>query len=381
MHGFFRASDALVIRLCLFGLLVTSHFVYALVATTKNTPKPFTERSTLPPLDTIPTSADWESDDLPSVSNSDYSSRLPIVYTNDVASAEEWVQTHLKDSSEPHMLGWDMESTPYLPWLEHLYNDQSYFGPATLQLSTSKSALVLQVSQDGVGPIHEGGLPKFLHDLLENPNIIPVGVGIDDDLVELYRWCLEHGDDCAGPAWGSKSGPVAMRFDIGGIGSKKAGSTKGLARLVAGVLGVVLPKSKKLARTHWSREPPLAKREVAYAARDAWAAAAILEKLQTIDPERFDPSAIQQRLQAQTKDETKPLRSIQQISNRMLLRKAAKTEWKELRTPKDADGADKPPWTDEQRERYDDLTVEMKELAPTPPICYEITESLGLEIP
>eukprot|EP00531_Pseudo-nitzschia_arenysensis_P002357 CAMPEP_0116153986 /NCGR_PEP_ID=MMETSP0329-20121206/21540_1 /TAXON_ID=697910 /ORGANISM="Pseudo-nitzschia arenysensis, Strain B593" /LENGTH=306 /DNA_ID=CAMNT_0003650937 /DNA_START=36 /DNA_END=953 /DNA_ORIENTATION=- len=306
MNSFSRATDALGFRLCLLGLLFTSHFVYGLVATTKSTPKPFTESSTLPPLDIIPTTADWES--------SDYSSRLPIVYTNDIASAEEWVQTHLmNDSSEPQILGWDMESTPYLPWLEHLTIDRSYFGPATLQLSTSKSALVLQVSQDGVGPIHEGGLPRFLHTVLENPNIIPVGVGIDDDLVELYRWCLEHGDDCAGPAWGSKSGPVAMRFDIGGIGSDKVGSTKGLARLVAGlvagVLGVVLPKSKKLARTHWSREPPLAKREVAYAARDAWAAAAILDKLQTIDPERFDPSTIQKQLQEQTNDKDKPLRT------------------------------------------------------------------------
>mmetsp|Transcript_11154 Transcript_11154/g.28279 ORF Transcript_11154/g.28279 Transcript_11154/m.28279 type:complete len:302 (+) Transcript_11154:151-1056(+) len=248
MTGLFQAAG---IRFCIVvSLLFSSRFVDGLVATTKNAPAPFTKRATLPPLDIIPTIADWESDEILSASKHDYSGRLPIVYTNELAVAEEWIQSNLnnQESSEPLYLGWDMESSPYLPWLEHMYTKDSYFGPATLQLSTSESALVLQIAQDGMGPIHEGGLPSFLHELLENPNIIPVGVGIDDDFVELYRWCLEHGDDCAGPAWGSRSGTILKRFDIGGIGSGNAGSTIGLARLVAGILGVVLPKSKKAGK-------------------------------------------------------------------------------------------------------------------------------------
>ena len=373
-------------RLLIVGLFLTLHLVYGLVATTnKQTPTLFTKRATLPPLDIIPIKIDWENDDLPTQPSRDYSARLPIVYTNDLSSAEEWAKTNLPQGDsidQPIMLGWDMESSPRLPWKEHTYNSGTYFGPATIQLSTAQSALVIQIAQDGFGPIHEGGLPQFLHDILINPRIIPVGVGIDDDMVELYRWCLEHGDDCAGPTWASRSGPVLNRFDMGGIGSNRPGSTKGLARLVAGILGVVLPKSKKLARTHWSREPPLSKQEVGYAARDAWAGAAVLERLYELDSDRFDPATIVKQLEDQIDDINMPLRSIQQISNRKILRKVVKTEWNELKQTTDPEtGEDKPPWTDEQRERFEELTVEMKELAPTPPLCFEITESLGIDVP
>ena len=403
MRGLSRCIDAFCIRLLLVGLLFTSRFVYGLVATTKRTPAPFTKSATLPSLKVIPVKADWESDVLPSTPRRDYSYRLPIVYTNDLSSVEEWIDTNLKEQeqqsgsssgpSKPLMLGWDMESSPRLPWRETTYTKDSYFGPATLQLSTPKSALVLQIAEDGFGPIHEHGLPRMIHDLLEDPLIIPVGVGIDGDMVELYRWCLEHGDDCAGPAWGAKSGPVLSRFDMGGIGSDQPGRSTGLARLVAGVLGVVLPKSNTLARTHWSKTPLLSKNEVSYAARDAWAGAAILEELRLVDPDRFDPSSIARLLQHQTEDDggnqnnsnnnnnNKPLRSIQQISNRQILRKVAKTEWKELKSIKNGEGEENLPWTDERDERFKELTKELKTLAPTPAVCFEVTESLGINIP
>ena len=113
-----------------------------------------------------------------------------------------------------------------------------------------------------------------------------------------------------------------------------------------------------------------------------WAAAAVVERVGALDASRFGPSSIIQTLeeQATNDDEKRPLRNMRQINNRALLRKAAKDEWKELRNPLDADGIEKPPWTTEQRERHDVLAEEIKDLAPTPPTGYEITESLGLEI-
>jgi len=374
MTGLFRWTHA--IRRLLFVDLVLRA---SLIAVTGLSPKPFTKRTTLPSLEKIPDASGPEP-------SRDYSVRLPIVYTNELAAAEEWVSEHLKPErsslEHPVVLGWDMESSPYLPWLEHKYRDGfSYFGPATLQLSTSESSLVVQIAEDGFGPIHEGGLPTFLHDLLENPSVIPTGVGIDDDLVELYRWCLEHGDDCAGPAWANPAPDVATRFDMGGIGGGKGGRTTGLAKLVSSVLGVVLPKSKQLARTHWSKTSPLSKNEVAYAARDAWAGAAVLERLGELDGARFGPSIILETLEAQTGVyNERPLRGIKQISNRNFLRKAAKTEWKDIRNPLDEDGKEKPEWTDEQRDRHDELEIEIKKLAPSPPIQYEITDSLGLKV-
>ena len=153
--------------------------------------QPFSKRIRLPELNPIGLPA-GDTENL----RRDYSQRIETVYTNDLGSAEAWVEKHLGMShrnadSDPLILGWDTESTPYLPWLEHRYDSGTYFGPATIQLGTPTSSLVLQVAEDGFGPIHEGGLPSFLSDVLEDPGIIPVGVGLDDDMVELYRWCLD----------------------------------------------------------------------------------------------------------------------------------------------------------------------------------------------
>lgn len=359
-----------------FLTLLTIHWVSGLSTNTRFVPKTFTKHTELTPLKKAPSAK------LSPPTIRDYSDSIPVVYTNDLKSAEEWVSDNLKQSSRPLMLGWDMESTPQLPWLKKSYTEDSYFGPATLQLSTATSVLVLQIAQDGHGPIHEGGLPRFIHDLLLDPTIIPVGVGIDDDFVELYRWCLEHGEDCAGPAWALRSSPVLTRFDMGGIGvGETQRGTIGLARLVEGILGVVLFKTKKLARTHWSRKGdiPLTDVEINYAARDAWAGAAILERLQDLDPDRFHPSQILQQLEEQVEHTEQPLRSIQLISNRKLLRKVVKEEWKPMMNELKEHGDEM--WNDAQRERYEELTEEMKRLAPTPSKPYEITQSLGLKIP
>jgi len=353
---------------------------------TKRKARRFTTAATLPPLDRVPLQTAQPE------SPRDYSLPLPVVYTNDLNSVKEWVETccYLRSSAaptNPMILGWDMESTPWLPWREgkNLYTKNSYFGPSTLQLSTPTSALVLQIAQDGFGPIHDGGLPELLHGLLNDPNIMPTGVGIDDDMVELYRWCLDHGGG-NDPVWAVPHRPILTRFDMGGIGlTEGRGRTIGLARLVAGILGLTIPKSKRLAMTRWSKRPPLSAMEITYAARDAWAGAAIMERLAALDHDRFGPEAIRKVLEEQMVDEDRPLRPIWEISKRQKLRKAVRTEWKEigsrikqtqLQNSVDAGGNE----NDVEKKRHNDLYAQLKELAPTPPISFEITKSMGLEI-
>lgn len=364
--------------------------------------QPFSKRIRLPELNPIGLPA-GDTENL----RRDYSQRIETVYTNDLGSAEAWVEKHLGMShrnadSDPLILGWDTESTPYLPWLEHRYDSGTYFGPATIQLGTPTSSLVLQVAEDGFGPIHEGGLPSFLSDVLEDPGIIPVGVGLDDDMVELYRWCLDieqtnGGDGPPTPAWaggetdnGSDSDKILRRFDMGGIGSSIPGRTTGLAKLVLGILGVELVKTKKLSRTHWSTPPPLRPAEVSYAARDAWAGAAIMERLGDLDPGRFSPAAIGEALERQLpgdgdengsgndRHQHGVLRGIREVSDRKIVRAGLRKEWKEMKNPLDEDGNEKPKWTEAEHERNKVLQVEMRKLAPTPPMVYEIKESLGI---
>lgn len=354
-------------RHVLFGLLATKRASNNHVAQVER----FTFQRSLPPLDNIAPIGDDDQD-------YDYARGVPVVYTNSLGVAQRWVEDNLYSfTDEPRIVGWDMESSQSLPWLEDKYTSKTYFGPATIQLSTASNTLVFQLAQDHHGPIHKEGLPNFLCDLLEDPSIVPTGVGIDEDLVELYRWCDGNFGyvNSRVVEWASK--PLT-RFDIGKIGAP-GGSTIGLARLVAGVLGVRLAKSNKLARTHWSRVP-LRSKEVDYAARDAWAAASIVHRLGVLDPERFSPQSISNRLREEQRQT-----SIEKVSDRAAKRRAVKMEWKELKYSRDnqEDESSSSPkqWTRENKDRFDFLTQELKALAPMQPIVYEVTESLGINIP
>ncbi len=100
--------------------------------------------------------------------------------------------------------------------------------------------------------------------LLSDETILKVGAGIDEDMLELYRW---------NQALDAKS-----RFDIGGIGSDSKRQRVGLQKLVRAIVGVELPKSKKIATSDWS-QIPLSNKQLCYASRDAWAGAAVMENI------------------------------------------------------------------------------------------------------
>uniref|UniRef100_A0A7S4ERH4 3'-5' exonuclease domain-containing protein n=1 Tax=Pseudo-nitzschia australis TaxID=44445 RepID=A0A7S4ERH4_9STRA len=352
----------------------------------------FSYQRRLPPLDTLPHTVPFSVEN-DKQQQQPYANSINVLYTNDIDVAFRWAQKNLwtdgtngSSSSSPKVLGWDMESSPRLPWLEDKYRSDTYFGPATIQLSTVSESLVLQIAQDQYGPIYDQTvLPEFIHDILNDHNIIKTGVGIDEDMIELYRWCRDLEVAEKHLSWAtngsgdpSSATPPLRRFDIGGIGSSKPGGTIGLARLVAGVLGVRIPKSSKLARSHWSAAP-LRIKEVDYAARDAWAAAAILHRLNGLDPSRFSPGSICQRLLDAQNEEK--LRSIRDVSDRAVDRRAAKLEWKTLRPQRDAEGNENPVRTETERARFEFLTETIRALAPMQPISYEIEESLGLKIP
>lgn len=218
----------------------------------------FVDEQILPPLKPIEnTKVDGPS--------SRYSNRIPVLYTNDPEAVTEWIDQNI--CNRPMVVGWDTESSPNLPWRRNT----KYIGPSTVQLSTVDATMVLEIANEIEGGHPDSLLP--LKGILADASILKAGVGIDDDMLELHRW----DDDVAEEVFG--------RFDIGGIGSSK-GRSASLKTLAKVILGLELPKSKKIAMSNWAKAP-LSKTQIQYAARDAWVAAAVMDELCRLDPSLF----------------------------------------------------------------------------------------------
>jgi len=170
---------------------------------------------------------------------------------------------------------------------------------------------------------HRNGRPStacgsILHAVIRDEGIVKAGCSIDDDCLDLR----EH--VCRGLE-------ARSRFDLGCVGSASRSYTPGLKSLTAGCLGLRLPKPKKLATSDWGRVA-LSEAQIAYAARDAWAGAAISEALRDVDPDTFSPASLSRRLREQ--------RSIGELHRKRRTRRHAKTVLSILREQFKKDGAD-----------------------------------------
>jgi hypothetical protein len=296
---------------------------------------------------------------------------LSVVYTNDPLSARQWLDQHIfnkndvscnpngadggKEDDAVVVVGFDMESSPNLPWRNNNKEkkDDYYTGPATIQLAVQNDhALIIQIAQqsNGVGPNYD--MIQIIDDLLSGcwcdggngnsdhslPSILLVGVGIDQDLIELYRWYEEYSlfRDTSTDTTDTTTtiqerrqhivGGSLARIDLGGIGSETTtstmttttattagngigktsttipgttitnnnnnnnssntrvgmGRTVGMKRLAECILQQELPKSKKVSRSEWATTP-LTNIQIAYAARDAWVPAAVIHQLMVLE--------------------------------------------------------------------------------------------------
>ena len=169
-----------------------------------------------------------------------------------------------------------------------------------VQLATPNSALVVHLAHPSNGRSSRACQP-LLEAVLQDESIVKAGCGIDQDLLELRSvW----------PQLEAKS-----RFDLGGLRVDFTNSTLGLKTLAAVVLGLDLPKSRRITTSDWSRSP-LTTEQVTYAARDAWVGAAIVEELTQRDPQVFETAALVKRLQSQA--------SLEELHQRQRRRKRAK---------------------------------------------------------
>lgn len=138
------------------------------------------------------------------------------------------------------VLGFDTESKPTF-----LKGEQSD-GPHLVQLATDDKAYLFPIR-------HRYGLAR-LKTILESPQILKVGFGLNNDLARLK----------------SRLGIAPEHvLDLGEVlqGAERKG-TVGAKAAVAAVFGKRLQKSKKATTSNWAN-PRLTERQILYAANDA----------------------------------------------------------------------------------------------------------------
>ena len=181
---------------------------------------------------------------------------LPVLTTKDPRTIERWLEENVySDTNEYKILGFDQESIAKPPWMPQRTSLPD--GPATIQLSTPSSCIIIQLSRCGDGSATYA--PAILRSIINNPKIIKVGVGIDDDALELYRWSKSTGSGSSLDArsrnhnngrQNAKQTPLlswemTSRLDIGCILPNKNPSRRsGIRELAQTILGVEINKSK-----------------------------------------------------------------------------------------------------------------------------------------
>jgi hypothetical protein len=272
---------------------------------------------------------------------------LSVLCTNDPRTVEKWLTDCARASSggSPLLLGFDTESVAKAGWFPERRNLPD--GPACLQLSTLESCLVVQLAQCGDGKARCA--PEVLRVAMEDESIVKVGVGIDLDALEMYRW----GQDSLGLSSSGKNWKMRSRFDLGGVAGGTANQRSGLRQIVATIANVDLPKSKKIAMSDWGVEE-LSKRNVAYAARDAWASAIVMHELQKAREDVFGVESILQNFIAGE-------RELEDMDQRAVRRKEAKLQLKELQEEDETSSA-----TLNNNGKKNELWSIMKEMKPDP---------------
>jgi ribonuclease D len=135
------------------------------------------------------------------------------------------------------ILGFDTETRP-------TFKKGHYHKVALLQLSTADQAVLIRLNMVN--------LPSFLIDILENENIVKVGVAIKDDINSLNK---------ISPF--VPGGFVDLQQYVKQFGIED----NGLKKLVANIMGFRI--SKKSQTSNWEMET-LTQEQLEYAATDAW---------------------------------------------------------------------------------------------------------------
>lgn len=273
----------------------------------------FTNIRIAPPLEPISTSSE-------NLQNNFHNDGLEIIHTNNSRTIERWLASHAPSTKSAQVLGFDLESTAPIVASRQFRRPKQ--GPSVIQLATTTSSLVIHVASIGNGSAES--CPLALRAVLSDTSIIKAGVSIRGDALALHRWSDDHGNK-------SKQERICLRsrLDLGGLAGGRNATPAGLQRLTTNVLGLHLPKSRKIVLSDWDRRV-LTAEQIVYAARDAWTAAAIYETVRvaarevTGGKDVWSPRAVMQEVIGRE-------RSINEVYGRAEKQKAARKELKKIR--------------------------------------------------
>lgn len=128
--------------------------------------------------------------------------------------------------------------------------------PRVIQISTATTAVVLHL-------LHFTGLPETLSQMLVDPDIFKVGVGVHGDLDKLRETYKVKCDGGVDIAWVAYMIGVTQEYrSLGFLGEKLVGENKAADKGL------------------WDRQN-LDQEQIAYAAKDAWLGVAITQKIYT----------------------------------------------------------------------------------------------------
>lgn len=167
-----------------------------------------------------------------------------VISVVDQPSPFEFARHHLLN--EP-ILGFDTETKPSFK-KGHMHS------VALLQLSTADHAFLFRLKRIQ--------LPEFIADILEDKDVVKVGVAIKDDIAGLNKIFPFEA-----------AGFIDLQQYVKPFGI----ADNGLKKLVANVLGFRI--SKKSQTSNWEQEP-LTQEQIEYAATDAWVCRQIYQILQ-----------------------------------------------------------------------------------------------------
>ena len=232
-------------------------------------------------------------------------------------------------------------------------------GPDVLQLSTCHDCLVVHLSSVRTHA-HKHEIQQALHQCLKNSAVIKVGVGIDDDSIDLWRSS-------------GKQLEIRGRVDLGGVGTSP-GVTRGLANLTKAILDIDIAKSKRISRSNWAAFPLLEQKQVKYAAIDAWASAAVYSELRKRKPDLFEK--IELRFIG-SNGVPQMERSLQEIVDRRTQRRAAVAELKDIERQNTFDESGRGP-NEEVQDQIKDLRRTIVELQ-RDGVVYYTPQEIGLD--
>jgi len=172
---------------------------------------------------------------------------MNVCYTDDAAAVDKWLDKYAAGAAA---LGFDTETAPSFAGRK-----KHAPGPHVLQIAVGDDVLVAHLVSGDVCS------SSALSEVLGDPQCAKVGVGLDDDAVELFNLDARLG--------------LRGRLDIGGPRKARRLSLREVAYRAIG--GPIAPKAKKIATSNWANH--LKDNQLAYAARDAWLGAAIYSAL------------------------------------------------------------------------------------------------------